>query len=42
MRRDGIDLPLEQRPQLREGDAVLLSGPLQAIEAGEARLLGGD
>lgn len=42
VRRDGIDLPLEQRPQLREGDAVLLSGPLQAIEAGEARLLGGD
>jgi CPA2 family monovalent cation:H+ antiporter-2 len=41
VRRDGTDLPLEQRPQLREGDTVLLSGPLQAIEAGEARLLGG-
>lgn len=41
VRRDGVDLPFGQRPQLREGDTVLLSGPLQAIEAGEARLLGG-
>ncbi|MEO4048325.1 cation:proton antiporter [Pseudomonas sp. CAU 1711] len=41
VRRDGHDLPLEPAPQLREGDTVLLSGPLQAIEAGEARLLSG-
>ncbi|MBD9425839.1 cation:proton antiporter [Pseudomonas sp. PDM15] len=42
VRRDGVDLPIEKRPQLQGGDTVLLSGPLQAIEAGEARLLGGD
>jgi CPA2 family monovalent cation:H+ antiporter-2 len=42
VRRDGVDLPIEERPQLQGGDTVLLSGPLQAIEAGEARLLGGD
>ncbi|MFG0380560.1 cation:proton antiporter [Pseudomonas sp. zbq_18] len=42
VRRDGIDLPLEGRPALHPGDTVLLSGPLQAIEAGEARLLSGD
>lgn len=42
VRRDGIDLPLDGRPSLHPGDTVLLSGPLQAIEAGEARLLSGD
>ncbi|MDX5373875.1 MAG: monovalent cation:proton antiporter-2 (CPA2) family protein [Pseudomonadaceae bacterium] len=41
LRRDGEDLPLEHTC-LRGGDAVLFSGPLQAVEAGEARLLGGD
>lgn len=42
VRRDGDSLPLDSNPLLQEGDAVLLSGPLQAIEAGESRLLGGN
>lgn len=42
VRRDGNNLPLDSDPLLQEGDAVLLSGPLQAIEAGESRLLGGN
>lgn len=41
VRRDGNSLPLESNPQLQEGDAVLLSGQLQAVEAGEAKLLSG-
>ena len=42
IRRDGIDLTQDQDTTLYPGDTVLLSGPLQAIEAGEARLLSGD
>ncbi|WP_068826005.1 monovalent cation:proton antiporter family protein [Pseudomonas sp. BMS12] len=41
IRREGVDLPMEALAQLQAGDTVLLSGPLQAIEAGEARLLSG-
>ena len=41
IRREGVDLPLEQQATLHPGDTVLLSGPLQAVEAGEARLLSG-
>lgn len=41
VRREGVDLPMEALAQLHAGDTVLLSGPLQAIEAGEARLLSG-
>ena len=41
VRRDGMELALDQSTYLCAGDAVLLAGPLEAIEAGEARLLGG-
>lgn len=41
VRRDGTELPLDNHTYLCAGDAVLLAGPLEAIEAGEARLLGG-
>lgn len=41
VRRDGHDMPLDGQDCLNEGDAVLLSGPLEAIEACEARLLAG-
>ena len=41
VRRDGIELALDASTYLCAGDAVLLAGPLEAIEAGEARLLGG-
>jgi CPA2 family monovalent cation:H+ antiporter-2 len=39
VRRDGLEM-LETTLPLREGDAVLLAGPADAIEACEARLLG--
>ncbi|MBB2495856.1 monovalent cation:proton antiporter-2 (CPA2) family protein [Aquipseudomonas ullengensis] len=41
LRRDGEELGLGASAQLQEGDAVLISGPLQAVEACESRLLGG-
>lgn len=41
VRRDGMELALDASTYLSAGDAVLLAGPLEAIEAGEARLLGG-
>ncbi len=41
VRRDGLELALDASTYLSAGDAVLLAGPLEAIEAGEARLLGG-
>lgn len=41
VRRDGEELALDGNTCLSEGDAVVLSGPLEAIEACEARLLGG-
>ena len=40
LRRDGVELEPNQHILL-EGDAVLISGPADAIEAGEARLLAG-
>jgi hypothetical protein len=36
-----MELALDASTYLSAGDAVLLAGPLEAIEAGEARLLGG-
>ncbi|MCY1275856.1 Glutathione-regulated potassium-efflux system protein KefC [compost metagenome] len=41
VRRAGEELTLAPRAHLHEGDAVVLSGPQQAIESCEARLLGG-
>ncbi|AYC33465.1 sodium:proton antiporter [Pseudomonas cavernae] len=41
VRRNGEELALGQQTQLRKGDAVVLSGSLEAIESCEARLLGG-
>ena len=41
VRGDGLELALDASTYLSAGDAVLLAGPLEAIEAGEARLLGG-
>ncbi|WP_256581511.1 MULTISPECIES: hypothetical protein [Pseudomonas] len=41
MQRDGHDLELAASTLLQAGDTVLMSGPLAAIEASEARLLGG-
>jgi CPA2 family monovalent cation:H+ antiporter-2 len=41
VRRDGEDLPLTAALLLGDGDTLLLSGPLAAVEAGEALLLGG-
>lgn len=41
VQRDGRDLELAAGTLLRAGDTVLMSGPLAAIEASEARLLGG-
>ena len=41
VQRDGRDLELAGSTLLRAGDTVLMSGPLAAIEASEARLLGG-
>lgn len=41
IRRDGEELPLSGEARLHRGDAVVLSGPLDAIESCEARLLGG-
>ena len=40
LRRDG-EVLVEPTCILQEGDAVLISGPADAIEAGEARLLAG-
>ncbi len=42
VRRNGVDLPSGAAVILHEGDTLLLSGPLQAIEAGETRLLSGN
>ncbi|MBD9484403.1 cation:proton antiporter [Pseudomonas sp. PDM14] len=41
IRRAGAQLEASENPCLQEGDAVVLSGPLHAIEACESRLLGG-
>lgn len=41
VQRDGHDLELAASTLLQAGDTVLMSGPLAAIEASEARLLGG-
>ena len=41
VRREGDELPLGDDPVLREGDALLLAGPLDAIESAEAWLLAG-
>ncbi|MBC2658701.1 cation:proton antiporter [Pseudomonas sp. MSSRFD41] len=41
VQRQGHDLPLGPGLRLQAGDRVLLSGPQSAIEACEARLLGG-
>lgn len=41
LRRDGEELAMDAATCLHEGDAVVISGPLQAIEACESRLLGG-
>ncbi|AZC19811.1 MULTISPECIES: monovalent cation:proton antiporter family protein [Pseudomonas] len=41
VQRQGHDLPLGPGLRLQAGDRVLLSGPQNAIEACEARLLGG-
>jgi CPA2 family monovalent cation:H+ antiporter-2 len=41
VRRAGEDLPLTAQLPLCAGDALLLSGKVRAIEAGEALLLGG-
>ncbi len=40
LRRDGVELEADHS-LLQEGDAVLISGPADAIEAGEALLLAG-
>ena len=41
VRRDGNELPPADNPVLREGDALLIAGSLDAIERVEARLLAG-
>lgn len=41
IRRDGEELHASENPRLREGDALLLAGPLDAIERSEAKLLAG-
>ncbi len=41
VQRQGNDLKLDASTCLHAGDAVVLSGPLEAIEACESRLLGG-
>ncbi|MBT8765151.1 cation:proton antiporter [Metapseudomonas boanensis] len=41
VRRDGQEVPLAHSLSLMVGDAVLISGTLAAIEAGESRLLAG-
>lgn len=41
IRRDGDELAQEATCRLREGDALLLTGPLDAIESAEAWLLAG-
>ncbi|SDS72128.1 monovalent cation:proton antiporter family protein [Pseudomonas oryzae] len=41
IRRDGEELHASDNPFLREGDALLLAGPLDAIEKAEAKLLAG-
>ena len=41
VQREGAELAVEGTTALRAGDKVLMSGPLAAIEACEARLLGG-
>jgi CPA2 family monovalent cation:H+ antiporter-2 len=41
VQRQGKELPTDASTCLHAGDAVLLSGPMAAIEACEARLLGG-
>ena len=41
VQRNGNDLPLNPAPRLQAGDRVLVSGSQAAIEACEARLLGG-
>ncbi|UVE16433.1 monovalent cation:proton antiporter-2 (CPA2) family protein [Pseudomonas sp. LS44] len=41
VRRAGEEVPLTRHAPLHQGDAVVLSGPLDAIESCEARLLGG-
>lgn len=41
VQRHGHDLPLSPGLQLQAGDRILVSGPQSAIEACEARLLGG-
>ncbi|MCM2318189.1 MAG: cation:proton antiporter [Pseudomonas sp.] len=41
VRRAGDELTLADNPLLREADALLLTGPLDAIERAEARLLAG-
>lgn len=41
IRRDGNELRLADNPVLREGDALLIAGSLDAIERAEARLLAG-
>ncbi len=41
VRREGDELELSGNLPLREGDALLLAGPLECIERAEARLLAG-
>ncbi|PWB33191.1 sodium:proton antiporter [Pseudomonas sp. SDI] len=41
VQRDGNALQLEPQTCLHAGDAVLLTGPVSALDAGEARLLAG-
>nr|WP_239482111.1 monovalent cation:proton antiporter family protein [Pseudomonas insulae] len=41
VRRDGEEMVVSGAAQLHHGDAVILSGPLDAIESCEARLLAG-
>lgn len=41
VRREGNELELGSDPLLREGDALLLAGPMENIERAEARLLAG-
>jgi CPA2 family monovalent cation:H+ antiporter-2 len=41
VRREGDELELSDALPLREGDALLLAGPLECIERAEARLLAG-
>ncbi|MCC6076233.1 cation:proton antiporter [Pseudomonas sp. GCM10022188] len=41
VRRDGEELQASDNPLLREGDALLIAGPLDVIERTEAKLLAG-